>query len=386
MDAKTSRGEVFTPEYLVNKMLDLLPVEVWTNKNLKWLEPSAGRGAFFKEVLKRLVDAGIDREYIIENMLYMVEIDVGNIKHLREYFGENANIIMGSFIKNGGNSQVDFNISFDIVVGNPPYQYEYPTSKRVCAIWNFFIYRSVELLKDGGFLVFVNPSGWRNHKGGYYKVFQLIQENNLMYLNINNYRKGKEVFNCGTNFDYYLMRKEKTTTNITKINDMDDKDWEIDLNKWKIIPNGLYDVFDKLFNHEEECVELLQSGTIHRSHGNYESKFSDTPTDYPVIWILRMGDTHNIKYSKCEKGYFGIPKIIFSIGKAPPITDAEGKYSISHFAWAIKDEKCNIEKIRDAMISEKFITLMKYLILTRSYLYNEKAIALLKKDFYNDFI
>jgi hypothetical protein len=386
MDAKTKRGEVFTPEYLVNKMLDLLPVEVWTNKNLKWLEPSAGRGAFFKEVFKRLVDAGIDREYIIENMLYMVEIDVGNIKHLREYFGENANIIMGSFIKNGGNSQVDFNISFDIVVGNPPYQYEYPTSKRVCAIWNFFIYRSVELLKDGGFLVFVNPSGWRNHKGGYYKVFQLIQENNLMYLNINNYEKGKEVFNSATNFDYYLMRKEKTTTNITKINDIDNKDWEIDLNKWKIIPNGLYDVFDKLFNHKEECVELLQSGIIHRSHGNYECKYSDTPNDYPIICILKKGKTHNIKYSKINIGYFGIPKVIFSIGSAPPITDAEGKYSISSFASAIKDEVSNLEKIRGAMISEKFITLMKYLILTRSYLYNEKAIALLKKDFYNDFI
>lgn len=386
MSAKNTRGEVFTPEILVNKMLDLLPPEVWTNKNLKWLEPSAGRGAFFKEVLKRLINAGIEREYIIENMLYMVEIDTDNIKYLQDYFGENANIISGSFIDNGENTKVNINLTFDIVVGNPPYQYVYPTSKRACAIWNFFIYRSIDLLKDGGYLIFVNPSGWRNYKGGYYKVFQLIQENNLIYLNINNYDKGKEVFNCGTNFDYYLMRKEKTTTNITKVNDMDNKDWELDLNKWKIIPNGMYDDFEKLFNHEEECVKLLQSGILYRSHGDYKFKFSDTPTDFPIIWFLRKGKMHNIKYSPVNKGHSGIPKVIFSIGKCNPISDAEGKYGFSHFAWAIQDEAENIDKIRDAMISEKFLNLMKYLVLTRFYKYNERAISLLKKDFYKDFI
>ena len=33
---KKKFGEVFTPMTLVNEMLDKLPKEVWTNKNLKW--------------------------------------------------------------------------------------------------------------------------------------------------------------------------------------------------------------------------------------------------------------------------------------------------------------------------------------------------------------
>jgi hypothetical protein len=386
MNKKKSCGEVFTPDILVNKMLNLLPNEVWSNKDLKWLEPSAGRGAFFKEVLRRLIEGGIDREYIIENMLYMVELDKENITHLREYFGENAHIISGSYIINGGHKEVELDMSFDIVVGNPPYQYKYETSNRICAIWNFFIIRSVKLLKEGGLLLFVNPSGWRNYKGRYFKVFELIQENNLIYLNVNEYKKGKDVFNCLTNFDYYLMRKEKTTTNITKIIDIDDKEWDIDINKWDIIPNGKYDEFEKLFRHGQECVELLKSEINHRSHGDYNYEYSDTKTEYPVIWFLRKGKTHNIRYCFADKGHSGISKVIFSIGKVDPLMDAEGKYGISHFAWAIKDVPENIVKIRDAMISEKFIELMRYVILTRHYKYNEKAISLLKKDFYNDFI
>jgi type I restriction-modification system DNA methylase subunit len=39
-------GEVFTPMSLVHEMLDTLPEEVWTNKNLTWLDPANGMGNF----------------------------------------------------------------------------------------------------------------------------------------------------------------------------------------------------------------------------------------------------------------------------------------------------------------------------------------------------
>ena len=37
-------GEVMTPISLVEEMLDTLPYEVWTNPNLKWLDPCNGVG------------------------------------------------------------------------------------------------------------------------------------------------------------------------------------------------------------------------------------------------------------------------------------------------------------------------------------------------------
>jgi len=44
-------GEVFTPEWIVNDMLNLLPAEVW-EIDKKFLEPACGEGAFLKEIYK----------------------------------------------------------------------------------------------------------------------------------------------------------------------------------------------------------------------------------------------------------------------------------------------------------------------------------------------
>jgi len=45
-------GEVMTPIELVEEMLDTLPYEVWTNPNLKWLDPCNGVGTFLSVVVK----------------------------------------------------------------------------------------------------------------------------------------------------------------------------------------------------------------------------------------------------------------------------------------------------------------------------------------------
>ena len=43
---KKHSGEVLTPFELINEILDTLPKDVWSNKNLKWLDPSSGLGNF----------------------------------------------------------------------------------------------------------------------------------------------------------------------------------------------------------------------------------------------------------------------------------------------------------------------------------------------------
>ena len=49
-------GEVFTPIKLINEMLDKLPLEVWTNINLKWFDPAVGMGNFIIVVYLRLME------------------------------------------------------------------------------------------------------------------------------------------------------------------------------------------------------------------------------------------------------------------------------------------------------------------------------------------
>ena len=85
--SKKERGEVFTPMKLVNEMLDKLPKSVWKNKDLKWLDPVAGMGNFSIAVYIRLMEGLKDeindnedrKKHILENMLYMVEIDKNNV-------------------------------------------------------------------------------------------------------------------------------------------------------------------------------------------------------------------------------------------------------------------------------------------------------------------
>ena len=52
--ANLSSDEVFTPPEVVNQMLDLLPEDVWKNKNLKFLDPVSKTGVFLREIAKRL--------------------------------------------------------------------------------------------------------------------------------------------------------------------------------------------------------------------------------------------------------------------------------------------------------------------------------------------
>jgi site-specific DNA-methyltransferase (adenine-specific) len=56
--ANLSNDEVFTPPELANKMLDLLPAELWRDKNATFLDPVTKSGIFLREIAKRL-NAGL---------------------------------------------------------------------------------------------------------------------------------------------------------------------------------------------------------------------------------------------------------------------------------------------------------------------------------------
>lgn len=52
--ANLSSDEVFTPPALANRVLDLLPGEIWTDPNLKFLDPFTKSGVFLREITIRL--------------------------------------------------------------------------------------------------------------------------------------------------------------------------------------------------------------------------------------------------------------------------------------------------------------------------------------------
>ncbi len=80
--AHLSSDEVFTSPKLANQVLDLLPEHVWSNKELKWLDPSCKTGVFLREIAKRLLiglkevipDLEKRKEHILKNMLYGIAL------------------------------------------------------------------------------------------------------------------------------------------------------------------------------------------------------------------------------------------------------------------------------------------------------------------------
>jgi tRNA1(Val) A37 N6-methylase TrmN6 len=83
---------------------------------------------------------------------------------LRNLFGENINLFNNFF-----DISEKYNSFFDVIVGNPPYNYgkiKTPTNKELNkkdegkSIWQKFIIESLKLLKYGGFLSLIVPAIW----------------------------------------------------------------------------------------------------------------------------------------------------------------------------------------------------------------------------------
>lgn len=80
--ANLSSDEVFTPPNMVDKVLDALPEEVWSNPSLKWLDPATKTGVFLRQVTYRLMiglkdkfpDEEERRQHIFQNMIYGIGI------------------------------------------------------------------------------------------------------------------------------------------------------------------------------------------------------------------------------------------------------------------------------------------------------------------------
>jgi hypothetical protein len=52
--ANLSSDEVFTLPQLANRILDVLPADLWSNKKATFLDPGCKPGVFLREIVKRL--------------------------------------------------------------------------------------------------------------------------------------------------------------------------------------------------------------------------------------------------------------------------------------------------------------------------------------------
>ena len=166
--AKEGRGildEYYTDSTIVNAVRNLIKDQFKGKKEISVLEPSVGMGNF----LDAAKDLGIKTKIIA---FEINETTAKIAKILQPETEINLRSFETEFISENGikTNPEDYKNQYDLVIGNPPYGDHRGFYKglgeepKISKYEDYFVKRSLDVLKEGGTLAMVLPSGWLNRQ------------------------------------------------------------------------------------------------------------------------------------------------------------------------------------------------------------------------------
>jgi hypothetical protein len=356
---KDKFGEVFTPASLVNSVYDQIAKyspSIWENPETTLLDPSAGVGNFtalayfrFMEGLKpKIPNVQKRSQHIIENMVFMVELNPENCRILRRLFGPKANIICASFLDES-HQQVNTAVvkrflptraGFSMVVGNPPYQQERPETKGTNAgrktLWDRFVVASFDILAPDGYLGFITPAGWRGTGRASY-LWKLLTQKQILYLRIYSQQDGQRLFNATTRFDVYVVRNSPNTQ-LTHVVDQKGEEHRLQLGEWPFLPNYMLPFFHSVIVPVDKGIRVLYGTHHHTQKKNMRS----TPSPDHSHKVVHNVNQHGLGYwyaKDAHSGHFRVPKVILNFNQKqynfPEQNDFKGNLGMSQLSFGI---------------------------------------------------